>query len=55
MGKRRQNKIYHDYKGGFNKETSSIDLTLNPTFDNELEKKELFDIMHEGKQAKTVY
>lgn len=34
-------------KGGFNKETSSIDLTLNPTFDNELE-KELFDIMHEA-------
>lgn len=33
--------------GKFNKNTSSIDLTLNPTFDNVLE-KELFDIMHEA-------
>ena len=31
--------------GIFNKETSSIDLTLNPSFDNPLE-KELFDIMY---------
>ncbi|MGM9876051.1 MAG: DUF2207 family protein [Bacilli bacterium] len=31
--------------GIFNKETSSIDLTLNPSFDNHLE-KELFDIMY---------
>lgn len=34
-------------EGMFNKETSSIDLTLNPSFDNVLE-KELFDIMHEA-------
>ena len=33
--------------GKFNKNTSSIDLTLNPTFDNVLE-KELFDIMYEA-------
>lgn len=33
--------------GKFNKNTSSINLTLNPTFDNVLE-KELFDIMHEA-------
>lgn len=31
----------------FNKNTSSINLTLNPTFDNVLE-KELFDIMYEA-------
>lgn len=34
-------------KGMFNKETSSIDLTLNPSFDNVLE-KELFDMMYEA-------
>ncbi len=34
-------------KGIFNKETSTIDLTLNPTFDNVLE-KELFDTMYEA-------
>lgn len=34
-------------KGIFNKETSIIDLTLNPAFDNLLEKK-LFDIMKEA-------
>lgn len=33
--------------GKFNKNTSSIDLTKNPTFDNVLE-KELFDIMYEA-------
>lgn len=33
--------------GKFNKNTSSINLTLNPTFDNVLE-KELFDIMYEA-------
>ena len=33
--------------GIFNKETSVIDLTLNPVFDNELEKK-LFDMMYEA-------
>ena len=33
--------------GKFNKYTSSIDLTKNPTFDNVLE-KELFDIMYEA-------
>ncbi len=37
----------NETKGVFNKNTSSIDLTLNPTFDNELE-KELFDIMYEA-------
>ena len=40
-------KFINQTKGVFNKETSSIDLTLNPTFDNALE-KELFDIMHEA-------
>lgn len=40
-------KFINQTKGVFNKETSSIDLTLNPTFDNVLE-KELFDIMHEA-------
>lgn len=34
-------------KGMFNKETSSIDLTLNPSFDNALE-TELFDMMYEA-------
>ena len=34
-------------KGMFNKETSSIDLTLNPSFDNVLE-TELFDMMYEA-------
>ena len=39
---------FHSEKSGiFNKYTSTIDLTLNPTFDNVLE-KELFDIMHEA-------
>ena len=33
--------------GKFNKNTSSINLTLNPTFDTVLE-QELFDIMHEA-------
>jgi len=33
--------------GLFNKETSVIDLTLNPSFDNELEKK-LFDMMYKA-------
>lgn len=33
--------------GKFNKNTSSINLTLNPTFDNVLE-KELFDIMYQA-------
>lgn len=43
----KENKIrfINQTKGIFNKETSSIDLTLNPTFDNALE-KELFDIMY---------
>lgn len=40
-------KFINQTKGAFDKETSSIDLTLNPTFDNVLE-KELFDIMHEA-------
>lgn len=34
-------------KGMFNKETSSIDLKLNPSFDNALE-TELFDMMYEA-------
>jgi len=34
-------------QGVFNKETSVIDLTMNPTFDNQLE-KELFDIMFDA-------
>lgn len=34
-------------KGIFNKETSVIDLTLNPSFDNELENR-LFKMMHEA-------
>jgi len=36
-----------EQKGIFNKETSLIDLTMNPTFDNELETK-LFEMMHEA-------
>lgn len=42
----RMNKIVfrNATSGIFNKETSTIDLTLNPSFDNELE-KELFDMM----------
>lgn len=45
----RNNKIgfKNETKGVFNKETSVIDLTMNPTFDDELEKK-LFDIMYEA-------
>lgn len=34
-------------EGIFNKKTSSIDLRLNPTFDNSFEKK-LFDVMYEA-------
>ena len=37
----------NETKGIFNKETSVIDLTKNPTFDNELEQK-LFDIMYKA-------
>ena len=40
-------KFKNEQKGIFNKETSVIDLTMNPTFDDELEKK-LFDIMYEA-------
>jgi len=36
-----------EVKGIFNKETSVIDLTMNPTFDNELESK-LFEMMYEA-------
>lgn len=45
----KENKIIfkNETKGVFNKNTSSIDLTLNPSFDNPLE-KELFDIMYEA-------
>ena len=45
----RQNKIVfrNEVKGIFNKETSTIDLTLNPTFDDEIE-KELFDVMYKA-------
>ena len=45
----RENKIgfKNEQKGIFNKETSVIDLTMDPTFDDELEKK-LFDIMYEA-------
>ena len=44
-----ENKIgfKNETKGIFNKETSMVDLTMNPTFDNENE-KQLFDIMHEA-------
>ena len=37
----------NETKGIFNKETSTIDLTMNPTFENETEKR-LFDMMHEA-------
>ena len=45
----KQNKISfrNETKGIFNKETSSIDLTLNPTFDDSRE-QELFDIMYKA-------
>lgn len=44
----RQKKItFRNEQGGFNKEKSSLDLTLNPTFDNPLE-QELFDIMYKA-------
>ena len=45
----RQGKIAfkNETKGIFNKETSMIDLTLNPTFDLDIE-KELFDIMYQA-------
>ena len=45
----RQNKVafHNEVKGIFNKETSTIDLTLNPTFDDEIE-QELFDIMYKA-------
>ena len=45
----RQNKIaFRNEKAGiFNKDTSVIDLTKNPTFDNELEQK-LFDVMYKA-------
>ena len=45
----RQGKIAfkNETRGIFNKETSMIDLTLNPTFDNNLE-SELFDIMYKA-------
>ncbi len=45
----RQDKIAfrNETKGIFNKETSMIDMTLNPTFDSDLE-KELFDVMYKA-------
>ena len=45
----KENKIgfKNEVKGVFNKETSSIDLTMNPTFDNDNE-RQLFDIMYEA-------
>jgi len=45
----RNNKILfkNEKKGIFNKETSIIDLTLNPSFDNEYEEK-LFKMMYEA-------
>ena len=45
----KENKISfkNEKKGIFNKNTSSIDLTMNPVFDYEYE-KELFDIMYEA-------
>ena len=45
----RLNKIgfKNETKGIFNKETSSIDLTMNPTFDNDKEKR-LFDMMYQA-------
>ena len=45
----RNNKIVfkNEKVGLFNKETSVIDLTLKPTFDNEIE-KELFEVMYDA-------
>ena len=45
----KENKIVfrNEVKGIFNKETSVVDLTMNPTFDDTLE-KELFDIMYDA-------
>lgn len=40
-------KFIHETKGIFNRETSSIDLRLNPIFDDEMEKK-LFDYMYKA-------
>ena len=47
----RQGKISfkNETKGIFNRETSMIDLTLNPTFDSEIE-TELFDIMYKASE-----
>ena len=47
----RQGKIAfkNETKGIFNKETSVIDLTMNPTFDVDIE-KELFDIMYKASE-----
>ena len=47
----RQDKIAfkNETKGIFNKETSMIDLTLNPTFDSDIE-QELFDIMYKASE-----
>lgn len=47
----RQGKIAfkNETKGIFNKETSVIDLTLNPTFDLDIE-QELFDVMYKASQ-----
>jgi uncharacterized membrane protein YgcG len=44
----KQKKIaFKNEQGVFNKEKSSLDLTMNPTFDNPLE-QELFDIMYKA-------
>lgn len=44
----REKKIaFRNEKNGFSKETSSLDLTMNPEFDNSLE-KELFDVMYKA-------
>ena len=45
----KQNKIVfkNETTGIFNRETSVIDLTLNPTFDNQLE-KDVFDMMYKA-------
>lgn len=47
----RQGKIgfKNETKGIFNKETSMIDLTMNPTFDSQIE-TELFDIMYQASE-----
>ena len=47
----RQGKINfrNETKGIFNKETSMIDLTLNPTFDLQIE-QELFDVMYKASE-----